>query len=114
MWLHQSWPKGFPAICGSATLAIEVSITSMKVASITETAISHGLTWFKLLEWTPGQPEMIPGNDKLQHVKILFLFLCATGLAFSQVEVLPVQGNIYMLAGAGGTSRFRSATTVFW
>ena len=29
---------------GSATLAMEVSITSMKVASITETAISHGFT----------------------------------------------------------------------
>ena len=32
-----------PAICGSATLAMEVSITSMNVASITEMAISHGL-----------------------------------------------------------------------
>ena len=41
-------------------------------------------------------------NDKLAHVKIVTLFFCAAGLAFSQVEVLPVQGNIYMLAGAGG------------
>jgi cyclase len=41
-------------------------------------------------------------NDKLAHVKIVTLFFCAVGLAFSQVEVLPVQGNIYMLAGAGG------------
>jgi hypothetical protein len=31
-------------MCGSATLAIDVSITSIKVASITETAINHGLT----------------------------------------------------------------------
>ncbi len=35
-------------------------------------------------------------------MKIATLFFCAAGLAFSQVEVLPVQGNIYMLAGAGG------------
>jgi cyclase len=42
------------------------------------------------------------GNDKLAHVKIVTLFFCAAGLAFCQVEVLPVQGNIYMLAGAGG------------
>ena len=35
-------------------------------------------------------------------MKIVTLFFCAAGLAFSQVEVLPVQGNIYMLAGAGG------------
>jgi cyclase len=41
-------------------------------------------------------------NDKLAHVKIVTLFFCAAGLALSQVEVLPVQGNIYMLAGAGG------------
>src|ERR1700731_4347913 len=32
-----------PAICGSATLAIDVSRTSMKVASVTVTAITHGL-----------------------------------------------------------------------
>src|SRR3954447_17040283 len=32
-----------PAMCGSATFATEVSSTSMKVASITEAAISHGL-----------------------------------------------------------------------
>ena len=35
-------------------------------------------------------------------MKIVTLLLCGAGLAFSQVEVLPVQGNIYMLAGAGG------------
>jgi len=32
-----------PAMYGSATAATEVSSTSMKVASITETAITHGL-----------------------------------------------------------------------
>src|SRR4030088_1130201 len=31
------------AICGSATLAIDVSRTSMNVASVTVTAITHGL-----------------------------------------------------------------------
>lgn len=35
-------------------------------------------------------------------MKILSLLFCAAGLAFSQLEVLPVQGNVYMLAGAGG------------
>src|SRR5215469_10666811 len=33
-----------PAICGNATLAIEVSSTSMNAASATVAAISHGLT----------------------------------------------------------------------
>ena len=33
-----------PAMCGSATLAMEVSMTSMKVASITEMAMSQGFT----------------------------------------------------------------------
>src|SRR5246127_1419055 len=33
-----------PAMCGKATLAIEVSSTSMKVASVTARAIIHGLT----------------------------------------------------------------------
>src|SRR5579883_781541 len=33
----------FPEICGSATLAIDVSSTSMNVASVTVTAITHGL-----------------------------------------------------------------------
>jgi hypothetical protein len=32
----------FPAICGSATFATEESSTTMKVASITDTAIIHG------------------------------------------------------------------------
>ena len=32
-----------PAMCGSETFATAVSRTSMKVASITETAMSHGL-----------------------------------------------------------------------
>jgi hypothetical protein len=32
-----------PAICGSATDAIDVSSTSMKVGSITDAAIHHGL-----------------------------------------------------------------------
>ena len=32
-----------PAMCGRATLATEVSKTSMNVPSITEKAISHGL-----------------------------------------------------------------------
>src|SRR5580704_12502072 len=32
-----------PAICGSATLAMEVSSTSMNVASVTVSATSHGL-----------------------------------------------------------------------
>ena len=31
-------------MCGRATLAIEVSMTSMKVGTITAAAISHGLT----------------------------------------------------------------------
>jgi hypothetical protein len=33
-----------PAICGKATLATEESSTTMKVASITETATIHGFT----------------------------------------------------------------------
>ncbi len=33
-----------PAMYGTATLAIEVSITSMNVAIITASAISHGFT----------------------------------------------------------------------
>jgi cyclase len=41
----------------------------------------------------------------LRRISVSLLF-CASGLAFAQqsgaVEVLPVQGNIYMLAGAGG------------
>ena len=32
-----------PEMCGKATLATEVSRTSITVASITDTAISHGL-----------------------------------------------------------------------
>src|ERR1700693_2351644 len=32
-----------PAMCGNATLAIDVSRTSMKVASVTVTAITQGL-----------------------------------------------------------------------
>src|SRR5580658_9277251 len=35
----------FPAMYGSATLAMLVSRTSMKAASATTTAISHGLAW---------------------------------------------------------------------
>jgi hypothetical protein len=34
-----------PAMCGSDTLTTVVSSTSMKVANMTETAISHGLTY---------------------------------------------------------------------
>src|SRR6266403_4545573 len=33
----------FPEMCGSATLAMEVSSTSINVASVTVTAITHGL-----------------------------------------------------------------------
>ena len=33
----------FPAMCGSATFAIDVSRTSMNVASVTVTAITQGL-----------------------------------------------------------------------
>src|SRR5216684_2981890 len=33
----------FPAMCGSATFAIDVSSTSMNVASVTVTAITQGL-----------------------------------------------------------------------
>jgi len=33
-----------PAICGSETFTTVVSSTSMNVANITETAMSHGLT----------------------------------------------------------------------
>src|SRR5579859_4835565 len=33
----------FPEMCGSATLAIDVSSTSMNVAKVTVTAITHGL-----------------------------------------------------------------------
>jgi len=33
----------FPAMCGSATFAIDVSSTSMNVASVTVMAITHGL-----------------------------------------------------------------------
>jgi cyclase len=45
---------------------------------------------------------MIPENDMLSHVKTAPVLLCTACLAFAQLEVLPVQGNIYMLAGAGG------------
>src|SRR5215472_7489546 len=39
-----SWPaERLPAMCGRATLAMEVSSTSMKVASVTVTAMIHGL-----------------------------------------------------------------------
>src|SRR5579862_2142357 len=39
-----SWPADrLPAMCGRATLAIEVSSTSMNVASVTVTAMIHGL-----------------------------------------------------------------------
>src|SRR5439155_12655407 len=34
-----------PAMCGSDTLTTVVSSTSMKVANITEIAMSHGLIW---------------------------------------------------------------------
>ena len=34
-----------PAMCGSDTFTTVVSSTSMKVANITETAISQGLMW---------------------------------------------------------------------
>jgi hypothetical protein len=33
-----------PAMCGSATLAMELSSTSMKVARVTVSAMIHGLT----------------------------------------------------------------------
>ncbi len=40
-----SWPaERLPAMCGSATLAMEVSSTSMNVASVTAMAMIHGLT----------------------------------------------------------------------
>jgi len=40
-----SWPaERLPAMCGRATLAMEVSSTSMNVASVTVTAMIHGLT----------------------------------------------------------------------
>ena len=40
-----SWPaERLPAMCGSATLAMLVSSTSMKVASVTVSAMIHGLT----------------------------------------------------------------------
>lgn len=35
-------------------------------------------------------------------MKIAFGLLFTAGLALCQIEVLPVQGNVYMLAGAGG------------
>src|SRR5580698_8313300 len=39
-----SWPaERLPAICGRATLAMEVSSTSMNVASVTVIAMIHGL-----------------------------------------------------------------------
>ena len=38
-----------PAMCGSETLAMLVSSTSMKVAIVTTSAIAHGL-------WPPVQP----------------------------------------------------------
>jgi len=41
--LLDALPQSDPAICGSATFAIEVSSTSMKVASVTVSAINHGL-----------------------------------------------------------------------
>src|SRR5947209_19542378 len=40
-----SWPADrLPAMCGRATLAMEVSSTSMNVASVTAKAITQGLT----------------------------------------------------------------------
>src|SRR5215467_917722 len=42
--VDSSWPTDkFPAMCGSATFAIEVSRTSIKVASVTVRAITQGL-----------------------------------------------------------------------
>src|ERR1700733_7034521 len=44
-----------PAICGSATLAIEVSSTSMKVASVTVSATAQGLCFgFQLASRSGG------------------------------------------------------------
>src|SRR5580704_11709591 len=42
--LSSTLAERLPAMCGSETLAILVSSTSMKVASITVAAISQGLT----------------------------------------------------------------------
>src|SRR5215472_12189814 len=42
----------FPAMYGSATLAMLVSSTSMKAASATTTAISHGLYRGRQMSWS--------------------------------------------------------------
>src|ERR1700751_338909 len=51
-----------PAMCGKATLAIEVSSTSMKVASVTARAIIHGFTAGRQAsDWsTGGAAALIP------------------------------------------------------
>ena len=42
--MDSSWlAERLPAMCGSATLAIETSSTSMNVASVTVRAIAQGL-----------------------------------------------------------------------
>jgi hypothetical protein len=53
----------FPAMCGSATLAMEVSSTSINVASVTVTAITQGLI----------EPSGIRNFDKILFRIVLYV-----------------------------------------
>src|SRR5580658_11008936 len=51
-----SWPaERLPAICGSATLAMLVSSTSMNVASVTVSAMIQGFTAGRQMAWFGSQ-----------------------------------------------------------
>ena len=55
-----SWlMERLPAMCGSATLAMLVSSTSMKVASVTVMAMAHGLKRGRHSAFTAGTMESI-------------------------------------------------------
>src|SRR4051794_38376011 len=60
----------FPAMCGSATFAIELSSASMKVASVTVIAISHGfargfhVSWKDSGELSANSSAVIVEEDK--------------------------------------------------
>jgi hypothetical protein len=57
----------FPAMCGNATLAMEVSSTSMNVARVTVTAITQGL--------------IVPSGIR-NLAKILFRMACSSLSSF--------------------------------
>ncbi len=71
-----------PAICGKATLAMEESSTTMKVASITETATIHGFTVGR--HSTGGAPRRSAGLLAVlirQFTSTAAIFGCGAGFA---------------------------------